>query len=512
MQFSRPESERKSLDVLKHLHGHMLDYEYKGLWEASEEEERANCQASDTDPADKCLFRFLAQLGLALRMEVCAFMGFNGDAAPVWILPEGKTLTDPQKAVFAKLAELSLLEAIPLEVVPSNELTESFVAPVEEVLGATTMLACIPLYSAGGDVAYGVVFLTHPAWVPSPTFLEWDLSFFYQLERMTPIGKMFAQNKLPCVVHPTVPNPRLYPHVRWSGVQWLDVNTMDISMRDAVRRNTIDGIATWINSAAKLVGYKEPHGLKVNHLFDMIEHHSSKAEAESVSKTASQSADSISQTASQNPWEQTLPTVLETMAVSFQQTPAVYWVVANLVEGKFSDANEIDGVSRFTIQHNAGIPTPTPEESAAICAISHWAGMMGESVYIDPAKPFDPYFGVGPLVTAVQKVLGADIPVIVIPVYGFKNGYEDEQNLSNHKKIEKPIFHGVFVGLREPGAKAPSVAQGLMWNMMAQYLLAPMATAKLFLKMDYRPVDIMKAILKTKKQSRDLVIPVWAKL
>lgn len=498
MKFTRPETKRKSLEVLKHLHDHMLDYEYTRLWHASEDEEYKLYRAIDTEPANRCLFRYMAQLGHALRMDVCAFMGFNGDAAPVWMLPEGKSLADPQRAVFEKVAELSLLEAIPLEVLPSNELTESFVAPVEDVLGNTTMLTCVPLYSPDGDVVYGVAFLIRQAWVPSPTYVEWDVSFYYQLERAKPLQKLFEQNNLPCVAQPTMPSTRHYPLMRWDGVACLGMQTMDTLMREAVRRNTIDGIATWMNTVATLVGYKEPHGLKVDRLFEMIEHHSSKAEAEGASKTASQSAESISQTASQNTWDQTLPMVLETMAVSFQQTPAVYWVVANLVEGRFNDAREIDGVNRFSIQHNPSIPEPTPEESAAICAIAHWAAIMGESVYVDPAKMVDPLFGVGALVPAVRKVLGADIPIIVIPVYGFKE--------------EKPIFHGVFVGLREPGAKSPSVAQELIWSMMAQYLLAPMATAKLFLKTDYKPVDIMKAILKSKKQSRELLLPGWGKL
>ncbi len=496
MQITRPVFNHTN--VLHRLHVQMLEHEYRGLLETSEDEERAIIKAIDVEPADICLFRFLTQIGHALRMDVHAFLGFTAHHEPTWMLPQGKAISEAEKTVLHQVAEHSLLAAIPLEIISVKELSQVLVAPVEHLFGSATILTCLPIYSHDGGTLLGVVFLTHPAWSPSPTDLEWDLAFFYLSERSKPLQKLFESGKLPCVAQATIVDPNHAVYSYSYGIGNLSRFTLDTLMGEAVRRNTMEGVATWLDSAAKLIGYNDPGLFKLDKLFKMIEHHSSRTEAESVSKSASQSATEISKSASQQPWQQTLPMILDTMAVSIQQTPAVYWVVANLLDGKCNDSHETDGINQFTIQHNQNIPDPEKDEAAGICALAHWTAIMGQSVYVDPKQQYDMHNGVGPLVHALRGVLGSENPMVAIPVYDFDG--------------DKAVFHGVFVGLRDEAATKPSVAQELMWAMMAQHLLAPLSTAKLHFKTDYKPLDIAKAIKRAKRSARALVVPVWARL
>lgn len=497
----------KSAEVLKVLQGKMLDYEYKGLWQTSEEEQRALKKEIETKSPEHCLFRFLAQISCALRMDVHSFLGFTADGKPSWIrgdssLPAGAQ-NDTANGALLKVGEYCVNLAAPVQIRASKEETRELAELVATTLGKTVNLVALPIYTTDGHDLLGLVFLTHPVSVPPPTALEWNLALFYLVERLTPLQILFDTHRLPCVPQSATLSPIEGLTSALRCVSGLSKDNLNSHLGDAVQRNTMTGVATWLNQVATLVGYRDPYPFHLEHLFSMIEFHSTRRDAEAISRTSSQSADDISEKASRQPWVQTLPMILSTMATTIQQTPTVYWVVANVEELQNGD-HVADGVRQFTIQHNPGVPDPSGEEFAAISALAHWAAITGNHVYIDPAKSYGPHSEVGPLVAPLRGIFGAESPIVAIPVYNFVD--------STFTDDKKAVFHGVFVALRDSNAVLPSTEKRLMWAMTAQYLLKPLATAKFSLKTNYRPVEILRAVKRTQQCPMALIVPSWVRL
>lgn len=463
----------------------------------------------------KCEYNFRSRVSMALRRlkEVMKtddifFAGLDEDMKP--LLYNGQYIESPvhfneeifdphafpaeEAALFSDTARIAIETGGPVEFTACSRYSGDIPQRVQKVMGGK-VLTVIPVYTQHNKVGrencvLGAVGFARPLAAHAFTETQW-MQFFCMIFEELGWPVLQALLNYPC-------KPKFFlipddaPTVMGSwqeGVRCISRESLDRAANESGIQ-TLDDALTWLEGVTASCGFSDPPRMQPSALLHSIEQSISRDKATEVSRTASDTAKEISKTASVASWDETAEAILGNMGAIFEQTPAVYFAMANHGQGEAEKSP--DG---FHIIHARETPSPSDEENKALQVMAYWIGLTGEPQYLSPEE------NCNLILQLLRRSTTQELPVFAVPVYGWPRPTDIGPATTSYTGL-----HGVFIGFRRSDAKNPSLASFLTWVYTAQHMLSPIREARRHGRLKYRPINIDRSLAKATAPDEDLLL------
>ncbi len=399
-------------------------------------------------------------------------------------------------ALYSDAARIAIETGGPIEFTACSPYAGEIPQRMEKIMG-NKVLTVIPVYAqynrSGGreNCVLGAVGFVRPTMSQPLTEIQWMYLFCMLFEEFGwPILQTSVKNF--CKLHFfMIPDDAPTVMASWQdGVRCISRESLDRAANESGVK-TLDDALNWLKGAIASYGFSDPPRMQPAALLHSIERSVSRDMANDVSRSASKTAADISKTASVAKWDETAESILNTMGAIFEQTPAIYFAMAN--HGQDEDEKSPDG---FQIIHSMATPLLGSDENKALQVLANWVGLTGEALYLSPEEDCNK------ILRLIQESTTQKMPVFAIPVYGWPRPTEIGPATTSYTGL-----HGVFIGFRRSSAKNPTLASWLTWVYTAQHMLAPIHVATQHGRLKYRPVNIDRSLAKAMAPDESLLLP-----